>query len=1357
MPLHLFSPKTQAWFSECIGTPTQVQEKGWPAVASGKDVLLCAPTGTGKTLAAFLYWLDTLAKGVPLEEGVRVVYLSPLKALGNDIRENLQKPLHGLGLSGLVRAQVRTGDTPQAERARMAKHPPQILITTPESLFLLLTSQSGRRMLATTQCVICDELHALLSTKRGTHLSLSLERLDALCGRQVQRIGLSATVKPVEAAAQFLTGPSRHPAWIVTANDEKQLDIRVEMANQSRSRLHERSAWAAIAEKVYAISQKNRTTLAFCSGRSEAEKLAYHVNILSNSDTYARTHHGCVSREQRLEAEQQLRRGELRLLCCTSSMELGIDVGEIDMVVQVGAPASISSLLQRAGRAGHGPGKVSHVRIFPKTDADALSCALVARGALDGALEPAHIPQMCLDVLSQHIVSMAACDTLSQAELLALFQRTYAYQTLDEETLEGVLCMLAGDFEHAQELPVRGRILYDRLHRIVSGDNYTRLLACTGGGTIPDRGMYAVTLPDGTRLGELDEEYVFEARLGDKFLLGAFAWRIQSISRDRVVVQQASTEGAQSPFWHGDGPGRSMDTGLYYGRLLRQINEAASEGTLDVLLAQYPISQDAQKAIRDHVLRQREAIGLLADDRHIVIEHFSDEAGSHQLMLHSPLGRQVLRPLSMLLRLLAHRETGQDIQCYDDDEGVLLYLMGTTELPMGLLSRLQSGNCEQILRALLPGEPAFSIAFRYAAGRALMLGMRSGGRQPLWVQRLRGEEALGLAIQSPAHPLLWEATRECCKDLFDIPGLQALLTDIQKGRIRIIEQRLPLPSPWALPLRRKVEADMMYNYTPIPSAATRMAQDNAEQAAHVQPEPEAITQVFEKSQVYKVDSIERMHAKLLTEGDLLTAEAGEHVAWLQALEEAGRALYTGLGIWIAAEESDLYRDAMAGNMGALCRIARRCMRFRMPMQTAMLSQRYCLSPRTAQEVLEKLQEEGTVRAAGEYFVHRDVYAQAQKATTHMLRASVETQPVERLSAYWAHTCQSEGAPTQQLSHALSQLVGLYAPIAQWEGSILPGRVSGYRPQMLDRLLSSGEFVWQIRTENGEAELAFFREDDLTESTVAPPDDLSADARRILQVLTEQGAQFSQRIGARLQGAPVEEPLQALARAGLVRKDSFSPVRKMSTRQKHPQKRSPAVTPDTGRWDLCRVPVQSPDRQIAQLFTRLGLLSRETVPDRLWGVLLPTLRRMEYQGLVRRGYFVEGLSGVQFVHGERFAQITAFLAQPVQETIVLPANDPAQIWGRIVPHYPNRQFLCVGQTAVVLRNGCPCAVWERGGEALRIFSPGDDCIWAFAKAFKSGRIFPDKRQIVCKVFPADCTQMLMQAGFFREALDYVLTR
>ena len=719
--MQMFSTKTREWFLSSVGTPTEAQRMGWQAISEGRDALISLPTGSGKTLAAFLYFLDEMRRELDagaLAEGLRIVYVSPLKALGNDIRQNLERPLAGLGLSDAVRVAVRTGDTDAKARREMIEHPPHILITTPESLYLLLTSLSGRDMLKTARTVIVDELHAVLSSKRGAHLFLSLARLDALCGGHVRRVGLSATVNPPEEAARHLTGGE--PCAVIVPKIEKRMELTVDVPVPDMRQLPERSVWPAIADRVIEALDHARTVLVFVDGRAGCERLALRINERAGQ-TLARTHHGCVSKEQRLEAERMLKSGELRVMVATSSMELGVDVGEIDLVVQVGPPPGVSALLQRLGRAGHNPGRVSRMRVYPRTAAEAIGCALVCEAAREGRIERVRAPEMCLDVLSQHLVSMAAAGAYTVDEAVEILSRAYAYRRLASEDVKAVLGMLSGDYERMDDRPVKPRVVYDRLSGRVSGDAYTRMLALSAGGTIPDRGWFAVTLPDGTRLGELDEEFVFEARLGDKFYLGAFPWKIEEITRDRVIVSPTSPEGAASPFWKGDRAARAYETGAFYGSLLSKWEDAArrSPAALRAALCAAGLTPDAAENAARVIESQLRAVGCLATDRVLVAEHFSDEAGEHQLMLHSPFGDAVNRALGMLLARRAAAATGADARAYDDDDGALICLVGGQPIPDALLPTLAATSAPDIYPVPITPNTVSNTSSRDASGAQL--------------------------------------------------------------------------------------------------------------------------------------------------------------------------------------------------------------------------------------------------------------------------------------------------------------------------------------------------------------------------------------------------------------------------------------------------------------------------------------------------------------------------------------------------------------------------------------------------------------------------------------------------------------
>ena len=687
--MELFQTDTRHWFERALGTPTLVQKQAWPEIAAGRHTLVSAPTGTGKTLTAFLIFLDRLlneAAGGQLKQEVQLIYISPLKSLAGDIRENLRRPLEGIveerKKSGNDNGQelsvgIRTGDTTQRERNQMIKKPPHILITTPESFYLMLTSKSGQKILKTAKALIIDELHVMIDTKRGAHLMLSAARLDKLCSKPLQRIGLSATIEPLDLAANYLA-PGR--VSIVAPKMNKEIRIEIKSPFSDGNNQGKDSVWKDIAKTIYSYIGGTGSSLAFVEGRAYAEKLAHFINELGG-EGFARTHHGSLSKDQRFEVEQALRDGSLKLLCTTSSMELGIDVGEIKQVFQVGCPRSVSSTMQRLGRAGHNPGRVSVMYMFPREASEGLFCGFTAEAARNGKIEYARPPRLCLDVLAQHLVSMACTQEFGVEDVMDILAGAYPFYEVTAEDVTGVLRMLAGDYEHERDIPVRPRIIYDRIHDRISGDAYSRMLAVSAGGTIPDRGLYTVRSENGVRLGELDEEFVFESRIGDRFLLGTFAWQIVNIMKDTVIVSQANTSGARLPFWHGDIKGRKLGTGLVFGEIFRRFNESGSTEALYKELTKLGLDEVTGERALDFLLSQQKSTGIFPDDRTILVEHFMDENSNHQMMVHSVFGRQINEPLSLLVTEAAKLHMDTTINCTADDDGFLLFPYDGTPLP----------------------------------------------------------------------------------------------------------------------------------------------------------------------------------------------------------------------------------------------------------------------------------------------------------------------------------------------------------------------------------------------------------------------------------------------------------------------------------------------------------------------------------------------------------------------------------------------------------------------------------------------------------------------------------------------------
>lgn len=1387
--LQLFDNQTAEWFREKLGEPTPVQKLSWPAIAAGGHVLVSAPTGTGKTLSAFLVFLDRLKKQAQegsLKQELQLIYVSPLKSLAADIRENLKKPLEGIGGKELISVAIRTGDTPQQERQQMVRKPPHILIITPESLYLMLTSKTGQNVLCTAKAVIIDELHALIDTKRGAHLMLSLARLDALCKKPLQRIGLSATIAPLEQASGYL---APEPVTIAAPSMEKKVQLQILSPYVNTEKKRKDPVWQELASLVYQYCQGNRSVIAFVEGRRYAEKLAYYVNLLGGED-FARVHHGSLSKEQRQETEEALREGRLRLLCATSSMELGIDVGDIDRVLQVGCPRTISGTMQRLGRAGHNPNRTSVMYLFPRTAAESVQCGMTAQLAREGKVERLNPPEGCLDVLAQHLVSMAAFRGYEVDDVMELLPRAWPFRNVTREDVKAVLGMLAGDYEHKRDVPVRPRILYDRIHEWVEGDAYSRMLAVSAGGTIPDKGLYTVKTEDGVKVGEVDEEFVYETQKGDRFILGAFAWKVINIGRDTVTVTQTPVEGAKLPFWKGELKGRNKETGAAFGRILRSLQEAECDGRLMEALAELGLDESAQELAAGYLRRQIAATGGLPDDRTIIAEHFRDQSGNSQLMIHSVFGRQVNSPLALLAAQVARSELEINVGSVDEEDGFLLYAYGDGSLPEGLLHRISAETSEVVLSALLPATPLFNMAFRYNCGRALMMGVRKNGRQPLWMQRLRSAEMLDSVVRDKEHPLIRETRQECMRQLWDVPGVRQILEKIHAGEIVVREIYTDTASPMSLPLQWSQEAAVMYDYAPTPRGIHAAVEESLkEESELVRPGEAELSQVQERG---KLPEDERqLHSLLMTEGDLAAGELEVPVEWLEKLAEEGRAVYLEQGLWIAAEEQERYGAALESSESeAAADIVRRMLRYRGGADACQVALRYGWPEEEARAVLEELCRRG--EAVGQemcrpdsskavsknldevretrkqvIYYHAALYKRARTMTLRNRREEITTCPPENYAALLLSRIQRSAPAEECLKNTIVAFAGMAYPASAWEELILPARVRNYREGLLDTFLAAGEYFWHME-ENGRLTFDAMEDIDWDREPEVSWEDLSEKEKLVAEALKKRGASFMQALNNVLPGESPHDTLLSLLEKGVVCADSFVPVRQWLNRDKiqkavvRQRVNARVKALQAGRFDLVRpLRALTVQEQMDRCFDRYRVLCRETALacGLSWQEALKLLRGQEYTGQVRRGYFVKGLSGAQFIRRQDFESVTAALLHPQEESIWLNAADPMQPWGKLLPHAETKAFVNVAGTAVAFRNGLPVALFERQGKTLRVFEWDGlkEMLCLFVEEFRRGRIFPGKKRIIVKEYPAEAAGTLAESGFLREMQDFCLYR
>ncbi|MFN8018400.1 MAG: DEAD/DEAH box helicase [Acidimicrobiales bacterium] len=1259
----MFSPSVRDWFATSFRAPTQAQEQGWPAIASGEHALILAPTGSGKTLTAFLWGIDRLMTTPPPDPKARtrLLYVSPLRALAVDVEKNLRAPLVGIAHAAeragrqvtVPTVGSRTGDTPADERRKLVRNPPDLLITTPESLYLMLTS-AARETLVNVEAVIIDEIHALAATKRGSHLALTLERLEARCARPPQRIGLSATQRPLEEIATFLGGfeapGRRRPVTVVDAGTRKPLQLEVVVPVEDMGALGEvvdgpatgaaaaapprRSIWPSIHPRLLELVQQHRSTLIFVNARRLAERLATRLNELAAEEAeraragapdaapdgaarfvaaeavglpppdveLVKAHHGSLSKERRLVIEDELKTGRLKGLVATSSLELGIDMGAVDLVIQVESPGAVSRGLQRIGRAGHQVGEPSTGKLFPKHRADLVEAAVVARRMHEGLIEHTRYPRNPLDVLAQQVVAACALDEWPVAELFALVRRAAPFAELSEEVWEAVLDLLAGRYPSDEFAELRPRLVWDRGAGLLRGRAGAQRLAVTSGGTIPDRGLYGVFLPDGTRVGELDEEMVYESRPGETFLLGASTWRIEDITHERVIVTPAPGQPGKMPFWHGDGPGRPLELGAALGEFVREVRALPEPEALERLATHHDLDAWAAENLLGYLREQAEATGVVPDDRTIVVERFRDEIGDWRICVLSPFGAQVHAPWAMALRARLAERWGMDVELMWSDDGIVLRLPeAVDELPIDELA-IDPDEIDEILLAILPGTALFASRFREAAARALLLPRRRPDRRtPLWQQRQKAADLLAVAARHPSFPILLEATRECCNDVFDLPALRGLLRDLRARKVRLVAVDTPQASPMAQSLLFGWIAVYMYEGdAPLAERrAAALALDRellrellgAEELrdlldAGVLAEVEAELQRLVEGRLARdgdeVTDLLRILGPL-DEAELVVRCAPELAAVLGdvlALLAADRRIIS-VGIagherWAAGEDAGRLRDALGcaipvGLPGVftdpvdapLEGLVVRYGRTHGPFLDREVAARFGIDAGRVRPVLDALVADGRL-VRGEFrpggaereWCDPEVLRQLRRRSLAVLRAEVE--PVDgaalgRFLPRW----QGVGLPRRGvdgLVEALSPLSGAAIVASSIEADVLPARLADYRPGDLDALCTAGDLVWvgasPLGSGDGRVRLVFRDQVDVLIPGPDPdarPEGPVHDALRAH--LAQRGASFwtdlvgaVAAVGADYDDATVLAALWDLVWAGEVTNDSLAPLR-----------------------------------------------------------------------------------------------------------------------------------------------------------------------------------------------------------------------
>jgi ATP-dependent Lhr-like helicase len=1257
VPLATFHPTIRAWFEQTLGQPSRPQTMGWPAIARGEHTLIAAPTGSGKTLAAFLVAIDQLLQHKELPQATQVLYVSPLKALSNDVQKNLQAPLAAMRALDPslpeVSVQVRTGDTPSRERAAMLRTPPHILVTTPESLYLLLTTARGRKQLAAVRTLIVDEIHALARDKRGSHFALTMERLDRLVqqhGGTLQRIGLSATQKPIEDTAALLVGTNR-ACTIVDAGHRRELDLALELPGAPLQTVCSTETWSEIFARMAQLIEQHRTTLVFVNTRKMAERIAARLAERIGKDAVT-SHHGSLSKQRRLDAEQRLKNGELKALVATASLELGIDIGDVDLVLQIGPTHSIATFLQRVGRAGHALSKTPKGRVFPLTKDELVASAALLHAVRDGSLDRTLQPRAPLDILAQQVVASACDEEFSEDELFALATSAHPFRDLSRERFDATLALHAGS---------RLSLLHrDVAQKTVRATKRARLVAVTCGGAIPDVADYRVVQDhDDTLVGTVNEDFAIESSIGDVFQLGNASWQIVRISQGSLRVRDAHGIPPSLPFWLGEAPSRTKE---FSDALSRVRLHGEDQGWLR---AHCGIDEAASEQIASYLSAGRLALGAMPTVDCIVLERFFDETGGQQLVLHAPFGSRLNRALGLALRKRFCVGFGFELQAAANEEAIVISLGQVHSFPLAdVFGYLHPNTAQEVLVQALLQAPMFETRWRWNVTRSLLVErFRAGNRVPAPLLRFRADDALTAAFphaqacpetlpQGPIdvpldHPIVAQTIHDCLTDAMDVDGFLALLQRMRTGGIELRAIDTNTPSPLAdgilhaMPYAFLDDAPLEERRTQAVVRAQRGARDAG--PADQQLDEHALRLVQEEAWP-EAETAAELHEALTWMGWLEESEVTP--AWRPFVEELlreGRADREG-SRWFATGAP---RDRVAAWRGRLEAV--------LPVPMASLEH----DDLTA---LLQLESEGTAMrartAAGEAFCHRRLLARVRRYMVERLRKAVEPVSPVDFAAFCRAWQGLDGEPRrfgpQGLRDTLRQLAGHAATVEQWDEEILPQRVQGYSRELLDQLTLAGEFTWlrlwgSWRGPLSKAPLSIVPREDLAlwlELPLHRPErePLGSQALHLVELLEQRGASFPTdlRAWSRMLESQLEDGLSELIGAGFVTCDSFAAARQLAV----PPSRRRLPLHSVGRFQMLHWPAaeRASEDAIAHaaqsLLRRFGVVSQTLLLDERvplpWRLLLRSLRTMELQGKARGGRFVAGWSGEQFALPEAVA-------------------------------------------------------------------------------------------------------------------------